>query len=120
MIPVVPAVFLPLFTLAVTAYLCFAGTLWIAGTIGDVPEAQQFAKSLAVSTAGTVTLVIASHVLRLFAADVGAEPLGDLVGLLLVVALPGMLLAPLLYSLVSFARTRRLRTALRDRDATDA
>lgn len=114
MIPVVPAVFLPLFTLVVTGYLCFAGTLWIAGTVGDVPEIKEFARSLAVSTAGTVTVVIASQTLRLLAVDIGAEPLGDLVGLLLVVVLPGMLLAPLLYSLVSFARTRRLRAALRD------
>ena len=114
MIPIVPAVFLPLFTLAVTAYLCFAGTLWIAGTIGDVPEVRQFSASLAVGTAATVTVVIASQLLRLVVVAVGPDLLGDLVGLLLAVALPGMLLAPLLYSLISFARTRRLSATLGD------
>ena len=114
MIPIVPAVFLPLFTIVVTAYLCFAGTLWIAGTIGDVTEFRQFAASLAVSTAGTVTVVIACQLLRLVVVAVRPDPFGDVVGLLLTVALPGMLLAPLLYSLISFARTRRLSATLGD------
>ncbi|MFC4551959.1 MULTISPECIES: hypothetical protein [Halorussus] len=102
-----PTVFLAPFVLVVTGYLSFGAILWIAGTVGDVPSVRRFARSLAVGTAGTATAFVAANAVWALAAATGAERIAGVVVLALALTVPVLLLAPLLYGLVRFARPGR-------------